>query len=231
MVESATVRPYATVVLAMTADGKISDAHRCGQTFGSKADYQHLEKQVALSDGVIVGAGTLRSGETAMRVMSEDWLRSRHESGKSPQPVQIVCTRSAQINPEIPFFRQPIPRWLLTTTRGGQNWQNRKGFDRIFCYDDPEGGVDFRTAFAQLKALGIDRLAVLGGGSLIAQLCELDLIDELWLTVCPLLFGGANAPTPLDGIGFTRDRAPKLRLLEAETVGDEVFLHYRVDRG
>jgi 5-amino-6-(5-phosphoribosylamino)uracil reductase len=144
--------------------------------------------------------------------------------------VQIVCTRSAEINPEIPFFRQPIPRWLLTTTRGGRDWRDRQHFDRILCYDNGEGGVDLQAAFAQLKALGIDRLAVLGGGSLIAQLCALDLIDELWLTVCPLLFGGSNAPTPLDGVGLTRDNAPKLRLLASETVGDEVFLHYRVVR-
>lgn len=230
MAASPAARPYATVVLAMTADGKISDVGRSGQTFGSKSDYRHLEKQVALSDAVLMGAGTLRSGETAMRVMSDEWLKARQADGKPPQPVQLVCTRSGSISPDLTFFRQPIPRWLLTTTAGGQFWRDRPEFDRVLCFDGDDGGVDFVAAFAELHRHGLERLAVLGGGSLIAQLCDRGLLDELRLTVCPLLFGGQDAPTPLDGAGFSRDRAPKLELLSAEEIEQEVFLSYRLLR-
>ena len=43
-------RPDITVVLAMSADGKISDAHRAAARFPSKADKAHLERQVAKAE-------------------------------------------------------------------------------------------------------------------------------------------------------------------------------------
>lgn len=228
MLNLPTVRPHTSVILAMTADGKISDVSRSGVTFGSSVDYQHLEERVAEADGVLMGGTTLRSGETAMRVQSSEWLTARTEAGKTPQPVQIVCSASGEIDPDLRFFRQPIPRWLLTTSKGGQRWQRGSGFERVLTLGTSEEGVDFTAAFRELRGLGIERLAVLGGGTLIASLFELGLVDEMWLTVCAYIFGGSQAPTPVDGLGFTRDRAPRLRLLDVRQVQDEVFLHYQV---
>ena len=55
-----------------------------------------------------------------------------------------------------------------------------------------------------------------------------NLIDEIWLTICPLILGGQNSPTPADGEGFLSSVAPRLQLLEVKPVGQEVFLHYQV---
>ncbi|MCC5898355.1 MAG: riboflavin deaminase [Phormidium sp. GEM2.Bin31] len=230
MLNLPTSRPYTTVILAMTADGKISDVSRSGVTFGSSVDYKHLEERVAGADGVLMGGTTLRSGETAMRVQAAEWLTARREAGKPPQPVQIVCSASGEIDPDLPFFRQPIPRWLLTTPRGAEFWQTHSGFEQVLTGGTSTDGVDFSMAFGELRGLGIERLAVLGGGTLIASLFDLGLVDELWLTVCAYIFGGSQAPTPVDGLGFARDRAPRLRLLDVERVEDEVFLHYQVRR-
>jgi 5-amino-6-(5-phosphoribosylamino)uracil reductase len=57
------------------------------------------------------------------------------------------------------------------------------------------------------------------------------LVDEFWVTVCPLILGGVDAPTPVEGKGFLADVAPKLQLLAVKQVGQEVFLHYRVGAG
>ncbi|WP_017661253.1 RibD family protein [Baaleninema simplex] len=230
MSESSSSRPHATVVLAMSADGKISDVTRSNEKFGSAADFAHLEQQVAIADGVIVGAGTLRMGDTAMRVISEEWLESRKKEGKPPQPVQIVCTRSGDLDAGAKFFSQPIPRWLLTTTEGGKRWQNNLGFDRVLTVDGTDGNVDLTEAFRQLYDLGLRRLAVLGGGTFIAELFRRQLVDELWLTVCPYIFGGKEAPTPVDGKGFSSGSFPELKLLDVNPAGEEVFLHYRVER-
>jgi 5-amino-6-(5-phosphoribosylamino)uracil reductase len=48
--------------------------------------------------------------------------------------------------------------------------------------------------------------------------------------VCPLILGGASAPTPVEGEGFLSQLAPKLELLEVHQVQQEVFLHYRLQR-
>jgi 5-amino-6-(5-phosphoribosylamino)uracil reductase len=219
-------RPRTTVVLAMSADGKIADEHSQA-TFGSQADYAHLERQVAAADAVLVGAATLRAGGTAMRVQSPELIQARLEQGKSEQPPQIICTRSGQLDPELPFFRQPIPRWLLTTPSGADAWQPSQ-FEQILVHETAEQSVDWNAALAQLKVLGIENLAVLGGGEVVAALLAAGLIDELYLTVCPLLLGGVDRPTPVGGPGFALADAPRLSLLDMQQMGQELLLHYKV---
>ena len=239
-------RPHTTVVLAMSADGKIADFKRSPARFGSRVDKAHLEKQIAASDAVLFGARTLDAYGTTLTVTDPTLAQLRAQGGKPRQPVHIVITNSANLNPEIHFFKQPVRRWLLTTTAGEFSWKERlqtlhstlgigvqeypPEFEKILVFETPTREIDILAALKQLATLHITRLAVLGGGELVASLLELDLIDELWLTVCPLILGGNTAPTPVEGKGFLPDLAPKLQLIEAHTVEQEVFLHYRLQR-
>lgn len=223
-------RPHTTVVLAMSADGKIADAARNPARFGSKTDKAHLEEQIAIADAVLFGASTLRAYGTTLTVSHPRLLQRRIQEGKGSQPSHIVITQSADLNPEMRFFKQPISRWLLTTTAGALFWQNRSEFEQILVFEKPTGGININAALQHLMSLGIERLAVLGGGELVASMLELDLIDEFWLTVCPLIIGGATAPTPVEGSGFLLQLAPRLELVEVCTIEQEVFLHYRVMR-
>jgi 5-amino-6-(5-phosphoribosylamino)uracil reductase len=221
-------RPHTTVVLAMSVDGKIADFRRSPARFGSRVDKAHLEKQIATSDAVLFGAGTLRAYGTTLTI------------------VHIVTTHSANLNPEINFFKQPVRRWLLTTASGELLWKGHlqkftstlrtrakecsPEFEQILVFETPTREIDIPAALKHLATLHITRLVVLGGGELVASMLELDLIDELWLTVCPLILGGNTAPTPVEGKGFLPYLAPKLQLLEVHTVEQEVFLHYRLQR-
>ncbi len=239
-------RPHTTVVLAMSADGKIADFKRSPARFGSGADKAHLEKQIAASDAVLFGAGTLRAYGTTLTVSQPILLQHRIQGGKTTQPIHIVITQSANLSPEIYFFQQPIRRWLLTTTAGAHSWQEHEQtllvagetptkecparFEQILVFETPTGKIDTLAALQHLASIHITRLAVLGGGELVASMLESDLIDELWLTVCPLILGGATAPTPVQGKGFISKLAPRLQLLEVVTVEQEVFLHYRLQR-
>lgn len=220
-------RPHTIVVLAMSADGKIADAQRSPARFGSPTDKRHLETQVAAADAVLFGAGTLRAYGTTLRVTSADLVQQRQAQGKSPQPIQIVCSASGNLDPQIRFFQQPVPRWLLTTPTGSAFWQPGNLFERILTAELPDP-VAWQTLLPQLHLLGINRLAVLGGGDLVATLLAANLVDELHLTVCPLLLGGSHAPTPVGGNGFTEAIAPRLELLSVEAIDQEVFLRYRV---
>jgi 5-amino-6-(5-phosphoribosylamino)uracil reductase len=283
---------HATVILAISADGKIADAVRSPARFGSAKDKAHLEQQVATSDAVLFGNGTLQAYGTAMRVISPELVKQRELQGKPPQPVQIVCSRSSQFDPNLRFFQQPVPRWLLTgqdsretalpspyptedgetplpspyptkdskfdrtsgtILKNGQEAREARDefsrftgilpvhkrliengatsqFDRIIYAKTAGGEIDWIDAFQQLAKFDIKRLAILGGGKLVASVLAAGLVDELWLTVCPLILGGADAPTAVEGKGFVADLAPKLELLAVKQVGQEVFLHYRVDR-
>lgn len=226
-------RPHTTVILAMSADGKIADVTHSPARFSTAADLAHLETQVAAADAVLFGAGTLRAYGTTIRVTDPQLLQMRLQRGASLQPVQIVCSRQADLDPQLRFFKQKVPHWLLTTTDGVKRLRQLSlisSFEQILVAKTEKAGIDWFNAFFQLSQLGIKKLAILGGGSLVASLLADDLIDELWLTVCPLILGGTTAPTPVEGKGFPWQAAPLLELLQVQTVEQEVFLHYRRQR-
>jgi 5-amino-6-(5-phosphoribosylamino)uracil reductase len=104
-----------TLVLAMTADGKIADATKSPPTFGSQRDYAHLEAQIASADIILVGSGTLSDGGSVVLVQKPELIQARIDRGQPAQPPQLVASRSGNIDPLLAFFTQPIDRWLLTT--------------------------------------------------------------------------------------------------------------------
>jgi len=220
---------HTTLVLAMSADGKIADADRRAARFSSKADLAHLEARVAAVDGVLFGGGTLRAYGTTLSVRDPDLLAQRRRRGQSDQPWQVVWSPSGNLNPGCRFFQQPVPRGLLTTPEGSTPWKKTPHFSQTWVIPvDRVDPWDWHWTFAQLQQAGINTLALLGGGTLAAELFRCQLVDEVYLTVCPLILGGHNAPTAVDGNGFFADQAPQLRLLESKVQGQEVFLHYRV---
>ncbi len=208
-----------TLVLAMTVDGKIADGDRSAAKFSSPQDFRHLEEQVAQADAVLIGAGTLRIHGTTMRVLDPDLIQARVQRGQTLQPIQIVCSRSGDLDPDLKFFRQPVPRWLLTTAS-----IKRKEFDRVLQIGDGQN-IDWQRAWLELANLGIDRLCILGGSEIVTALWEQDLVDEFHLTICPLIFGGSTAPTPCMGSGLAIPR--QLELIETKSIGSEVYLYYR----
>ncbi|MFW6359597.1 MAG: RibD family protein [Chroococcales cyanobacterium] len=225
-------RPHTTMILAMTADGKIADKTRSPARFSSQRDQAHLEQRISEVDGVLFGAGTLRAYGTTLRVSNPQLLEARQQQNKPLQPAQIVCSASAKIDPQLRFFEQPVPHWLLTTSKGAKFWQDapEAKFERILVAES-DGQIDWIAAFKQFSELGFQRMAILGGGNLIASLVSQDLIDEFWFTVCPLILGGETAPTPVEGEGFSMPEAKELELINVEAFEQEVFLHYRRRRG
>ncbi|NEP18572.1 MAG: RibD family protein [Leptolyngbya sp. SIO4C1] len=224
------IRPWVSVVLAMSADGKIGDTARSAARFGSAADQQRLEAQIARADATLFGAGTLRAYHTTLAVREAALLTQRQQRGQPPQPTQIVCSATACFDPTWRFFTQPVPRWLLTSAAGARRWRAQTAFDLVWTAPLRQGAFDWPAILAQLRQQGIQRLAVMGGGELVAALLPDDLVDELYLTLCPLLLGGRSAPTLVDGEGRPAAEALSLQLVSAEPVGHEIFVHYRRHR-
>ncbi|NJL45650.1 MAG: RibD family protein [Leptolyngbyaceae cyanobacterium SM2_3_12] len=221
--------PHISLVLAMSLDGKIADAQRQPARFGSTADLAHLEARVALADGVLFGGGTLRAYGSTLSIRNPALITQRQERGQPDQPLQIVWSPSGQLDPHCRFFQQPVPRSLVTTLDGARGWQHQGGFQHIWTLpDDQTYPWDWSATLAQLTQAGLHRLALLGGGRLAAELLREGLVEEIFITVCPLILGGETAPTPVDGEGFLAAQAPRLQLISSQVVGDEVFLHYQV---
>ncbi len=220
---------HTTAILAMSADGKLTDRTHAPSTFVSKQDQHHLETQIAQSDAVLFGAGTLRAYGTTLSIRNPALIQHRRDRHLPDQPLQIVCSKSANLEPTYRYFTQPIPRILLTNPQGADQWRDRPEFDRILtAHTDP---FDWPDLFTQLEdQLNVKKLALLGGGQLMGSLFSAGLVNELWLTLCPIVLGSTLAPGPVAGEGFTIAQAPRLELLETQTIDSELFLHYRVLR-
>jgi 2,5-diamino-6-(ribosylamino)-4(3H)-pyrimidinone 5'-phosphate reductase len=86
------------------------------------------------------------------------------------------------------------------------------------------------TAVQVVRALekrGFKKLLVEGGGAVMWDFVRENLIDEYHVTLTPWAIGGRDAPTLIDGEGFTAKNALKLRLKSCRRVGDELYLIYK----
>lgn len=71
----------------------------------------------------------------------------------------------------------------------------------------------------------IKRLLCEGGGTLNQSLLKSDLVDELNLTICPLVVGGANASTIADGEAFpSLNDCSKWKIVRQKKLAQECFL-------
>jgi len=222
------VQPWVSLILAVSLDGKLSQTRHQRPGFPSVNDQVHLETQVSRADAVLLGAGTIRAYSTAFLIHNPELLQARTLRGQSPQPLTVVASRSLDLDITWPLFRQPMDRLLLT---GELSLEQRAYFaphvEFLVCGDST--GVDFRQALHLLHERGVKRLALLGGGQLVAQFFALGLVDELWLTLCPVVIAGKDAPSAAEGLDLPA--LPRGQLVETRRLGDELFLCYRFARG
>ena len=80
---------------------------------------------------------------------------------------------------------------------------------------DGSGRIDVVEVLRRLPSLGVHHLLLEGGGELNFSMLLAGLIDEIYVTICPFVFGGRTAPTSFDGAGFTREHVRKLALEES----------------
>jgi 2,5-diamino-6-(ribosylamino)-4(3H)-pyrimidinone 5'-phosphate reductase len=224
-------RPFVQINVAMTADGKIDTVARKGATISSAADRARVDALRAESDAVMVGGKTLLAEDPDLTVRSVELRQARLARGAAENPAQVAVVTLAEIRPDGQFMtRGPARRIIYTTARTAAEQIARLEAAGAEVFTLGEARVDMARALASLQALGVQRLMVEGGGTLIAELLRLDLADELTLYLAPRIFGGASAPTLADGPGFALADAPRLELVSHLGLGADggLLLHYRV---
>lgn len=212
---------------AMSADGKIGTFAYEHAAFGSAEDLRMMSELRAAADGVLVGGQTFRNWPIPLVEKAEDLTGP--VTGRRPI-WNAVLTRRGVLdaeNSERIGRRWPDPRVKLLVLGGPQldvaAHRETLGAE-VLVSETPS----VAWAIAELAARGCENILVEGGGDILYQLIDQNLLNELHLTVCPLIIGGRGAPTPVDGGGFTADQTRRLRLLECRQVGEELFLRYQI---
>lgn len=222
--------PYITLNMAMTADGKTDTVERQGARISSPQDAERVDRLRAESDAVMVGGHTLLVEDPRLTVKSEALRAERRARGTTDNPIKVGVVTKADLKPDSRFLNQgPALIKIFTTeqTEPEQIERLRSCGAQVFIMGVQR--VDLNLVLSSLKRDGINRLMIEGGGTLNAELLKLGLVDEIYLYIAPLIFGGATAPTPVDGIGISHKDAIRLELIKVEETTDSgILVHYWV---
>ena len=230
-----TTRPHVLVNMAMTADGKIDTVARAGARISGSADSVRVDQLRAAADAVMVGGHTLLGEDPGLTVRDPELRAARQRGGRPPQPTKVAVVSRIDrpggpdaLPPQSEFLDAGGGRVVVcTTTRTDAATRTWLGDRGVIVVVHGDVRVDLGAALGALRELGIERLMVEGGSTLLAALLEAGQVDELYLAVAPVLFGGESAPTPVGGSGWAPEEARRLRLEGVTTsADDDVILRY-----
>lgn len=187
------------------------------------ADKQVFDLLRRLADVIIVGAGTVRAeGYGAMRLTEEDvaWRRGH---GLSEHPVFAIVSGRLDLDPDSPVFTEAPVRPLVFTHSGSPTAQRTRlaqVAEVVVCGEQDLDPVAMRLV---LTGRGLSQMLTEGGPHLLGTLASAGVVDEVCLTLSPVLEGGA-------AIRITRDAPPvhtEMRLTGQLSADDMVMLRYQ----
>lgn len=205
---------------AISLDGRINTREGRFTTLGSARDLQRMSELRAQADAVLVGGATFRNWPHAAL---PEAAHLPTDAAAGPR-WNVVVSRSLDV-PLLPgFLQEPRVRPLFLTRSAAIP----AGFPaEVEGYAGPGPDLPVPWMLEALARRGVRSLLVEAGGDLLFQFLAADALDELYVTLCPLVIGGKGVPSLADGSGFGLAELRRLHLLEAEVLGDESFLHYR----
>ena len=223
------MRPYVVVNVAMSADGKLSTRERRQVKISGAQDFARVDRLKAGCDAVMVGIGTVLADDPSLTVKGDECKKRRLERGSDEHPVRIVIDSRARIPLDASILHKgPGRRIVAVSSRADPaKVSSLKELATVIVAGDEE--VDLPLMLDELGAMGIQRIMVEGGGTVIAGLVTADLVDEIYTFIGNIIIGGKDAPTLADGPGFLGETDfCRLTLLEARKMEEGILLHWSV---
>ncbi|WP_116505048.1 pyrimidine reductase family protein [Micromonospora sp. B006] len=178
--------PHLRVNFVSSADGAVTlDGYSAG--LSGEPDKRVFGLLRMLCDALVVAAGTLRhEGYRALR-LSPERRAWRRERGLAEFPTLVVVSGSLDLDPaQAAFADAPVRPVVLTHADAVPPPGLTDVADLVRC---GTGRVDLAASLAELRRHGLDQVLCEGGPHLFGALTAADLVDELCLTVAPLLAG------------------------------------------
>ena len=222
-------RPWLICCMVASVDGAVSIDGRSGG-IGSPADYAVLTALRARADAVVVGAGTLRNEDYGPIQLSADARRRRLRRGQEELPLLAVASSQCDFDPSSSVWKGSRRNRLYTTSAAapGRLDAMREVADLRVEESDEGPFVMPETIVSDLASDGLEVVLIEGGPTLNAHFARADLVDELCLTLSPLLVGGSESI--ISGREFPRPL--KMKLESAHTAEGMLFTRYlRSSRG
>ena len=173
--------PRVIIVIASSLDGRIAFPGGGESHLGSEEDKKMLNQHLSMVDATIFGLGTLIAHQSTYLIKNLNGNEEVTISKK--QPISIIASNSKKFNSNWEYFRQPIRRWLISSSKVDNSSNN--DFEKQLFFED-----SWSKTLISLKKQGINDLALLGGAKLINSFIKEDLITDIKITIIPQIIGG-----------------------------------------
>lgn len=196
---------------------------------GSPGDKRMYDVIRAQADLLLVGAATVRAEQYGITALSPLVIAQRIARGQQPYPTVAVVSRSLRIDPAGPLF-QPVPgyhtppRPILIAPTAAVATCDPDLAARAEILPVGDADVDLAAALAVLSERGHRSIVCEGGPDLAAQLTREGLVDELCLTVAPLMLA-TGGPRITSGGGEPVQARWQIQESYIDEQGD-LFLRY-----
>ena len=188
-------RPYVVSNFAVTVDGRATIKGRAG-AIGSSTDQDVLHTLRTQVDAVMIGAGTMRA-ECYDRMVPDPERRAHRErvEGLASDPLAVIVSGRLDLPWDCGLFSGGWGRVLIATASEDE-LPDLATATRVMRFDDR---VDLAELLRDLRAeRGVRSLLCEGGPHTHGQMVELDLIDEMFVTMAPKVAGGSG-PNMIEG--------------------------------
>lgn len=215
-------RQHVRAVMVASADGA---AQADGQAKGlsGRADEALFAVLRSHADVLLVGSGTARAERYAGERPEGPRAKWRAAHGLSEAPPIAVVTASCDLDPDGPLFTDTVARPIVITCSDAPQVRIASLADRADVIVTGAQQVNVKAALDALAERGLRRVSCEGGPRLLAQVVATDRLDELTLSLSPLLLAG-GADRILNGPPLAH--AQQLRLTAVLTEDDFLFLRY-----
>lgn len=205
-------RPITVGHLGQSLDGFIATHSGDSQFVTGPENILHLHRMRALSDAIIVGAGTVAADDPQ--------LTTRHVSG--PNPVRVVLDPGRRLADHYKVFNDDAVETIYVCGRSTvQPGETEFGRASIVAVDEIGAGIDVTAVLTLLRARGCHRIFVEGGGVTVSMFLEAGLLDHLQVAIAPLIIGDGRPAIRLTPPGSLNECArPEYRVFR---MGGDVF--------
>ena len=218
-----TGRPYLVLNMVSSVDGAISVEGKSAGLSGAddKAVFFHLR---SLADVVLAGAGTVREENYGRVRTSDEVTAARRARGQQDSPRVGLVSRSMRFDPDMRLFQETRPYVVGPAGTAREQQEAAAELADVILTGDAE--VDLADGMRRLGEAGADLVLCEGGPSLNGQLLAAGVVDELCLSLAPMLVGGdghrifGSAPI---------DPAHELTLLAVAEANGTLLLRYAVN--
>ncbi len=219
-------RPFISIKVAITADGKIATAKGLSRWISGSESRRYVHKLRRQSDAVLVGIGTVLQDNPLLTVREVPL-------GRAKPPWRVVLDSHLRIPPDSRIL-SPDAQTMIFTTRKHNSGKARELRERgaeVITVRSRKGMVDIEAVVRELGERGCVDLLVEGGATVNRSFIESSLADYYYIFIAPKIFGGISTPSWVGGRGVNRpDDYFALRWERAVRIGDDYLLEAYAER-